>query len=95
MPMKKLSWKSPFEVLFDKVPNFEHLRVIGCLCYAAVTKPHKDKFENRGIKCILIGYPSNQKGYKLYNLDTKEIFLSRDVHFEEKIFHLFKQRCSF
>ncbi|GKA03611.1 retrovirus-related pol polyprotein from transposon TNT 1-94, partial [Tanacetum coccineum] len=86
MPMKKLQWKSPFEVLFGKPPDYSHLRVIGCLCYAAVTKPHKDKFDNRGLKCILIGYPSNQKGYQLYNLDTKEVFVSRDVVFQESVF---------
>ncbi|GKE30773.1 retrovirus-related pol polyprotein from transposon TNT 1-94, partial [Tanacetum coccineum] len=86
MPMKNLQWKSPFEVLFGKPPDYSHLRVIGCLCYAAVTKPHKDKFDNRGLKCILIGYPSNQKGYQLYNLDTKEVFVSSDVVFQESVF---------
>ncbi|GJX27564.1 retrovirus-related pol polyprotein from transposon TNT 1-94 [Tanacetum coccineum] len=54
MPMKKLKWKSPYEVLHNKPPTYDHLRVIGCLCYAAVTKPHKDKFDNRGIKCVLL-----------------------------------------
>nr|GEX14065.1 retrovirus-related Pol polyprotein from transposon TNT 1-94 [Tanacetum cinerariifolium] len=86
MPMKKLQWKSPYEVLHKKPPAFDHLRVIGCLSYAVVTRPYKDKFDNRGIKCILIGYPQNQKGYKLYNLVIKEVFLSRDVLFDEKVF---------
>ncbi|GKE64351.1 pyridoxal 5'-phosphate synthase-like subunit PDX1.2 [Tanacetum coccineum] len=48
--------------------------------------PHKDKFANRGIKSVLIGYPVNQKSYKLYNWETKEVFLSRDVVFKETIF---------
>nr|GEV11752.1 hypothetical protein [Tanacetum cinerariifolium] len=30
--------------------------------WGELTKPHKDKFDNRGLKCIWIGYPSNQKG---------------------------------
>ncbi|GKA84808.1 retrovirus-related pol polyprotein from transposon TNT 1-94 [Tanacetum coccineum] len=41
--MKKLQWKSPYEVLDKKPQVFDHLRVIGCLSYAAVTRPHKDK----------------------------------------------------
>ncbi|GJR76061.1 retrovirus-related pol polyprotein from transposon TNT 1-94 [Tanacetum coccineum] len=86
MPMKKLNWKSPYEVLFGKPPDFSHLRTIRCLCYAALTRPHKDKFENKGVKCVLIGYPSNQKGYQLYNLNTQEVFLSRDVILEENFF---------
>ncbi|GJW99363.1 retrovirus-related pol polyprotein from transposon TNT 1-94 [Tanacetum coccineum] len=86
MPMKKLQWKSTYEVLYKKPPTFDHLRVIGCLSYVAVTRPHKDKFDNRGIKCVLIGYPQNQTGYKLYNLVTKKVFLSRDVVFDEQVF---------
>ncbi|GKC13444.1 retrovirus-related pol polyprotein from transposon TNT 1-94 [Tanacetum coccineum] len=86
MPMEKLEWKSPFKVSFGKQPDFGHLKTIGCLCYEAVTKPHKDKFENREIKCILIGYPSKQKGYQVYNLETKEVFFNKDVIFKETLF---------
>ncbi|GJY87489.1 reverse transcriptase domain-containing protein [Tanacetum coccineum] len=39
---------------------------------------------------MLVSYPVNQNGYKLYNWETKEVFLSRDVVFEENIF-LFRQ----
>nr|GEY86708.1 hypothetical protein [Tanacetum cinerariifolium] len=90
MPVKLLEWKSPYEKIYRNPPTYEHLRVIGYVCYAANVKPHKDKFENRGVKCVLIGYPVNQKGYKLYKWEKKEIFLSRDVVFEEHIFP-FKQ----
>ncbi|GKD00950.1 retrovirus-related pol polyprotein from transposon TNT 1-94 [Tanacetum coccineum] len=86
MPVKKLHWKSLYESLYNKTPIYDPLRVIGCLCYAAVTKPNKDKFDNTGVKCVLLGYPQNQKGYKLYDLNTKEIFLSRDVVFDETVF---------
>ncbi|GJT01739.1 retrovirus-related pol polyprotein from transposon TNT 1-94 [Tanacetum coccineum] len=61
MPLKLLDWKSPYEKLYGKPPTYDHLRVIGCPCYAAIVKPHKDKFENRGVKCVLIGYLVNQK----------------------------------
>ncbi|GJY56807.1 retrovirus-related pol polyprotein from transposon TNT 1-94 [Tanacetum coccineum] len=47
MPVKILDWKTPFERLYGKPPVYDHLRVIGCLCYAAVTKPRKDKFDDR------------------------------------------------
>ncbi|GJU12707.1 RmlC-like cupins superfamily protein [Tanacetum coccineum] len=86
MPMEILEWKSPYEKLFGQPPVYDHLRVIGCLCYAAVTVPQKDKFDNRGIKCVLLGYPMNQKGYRLYNLQTQEVFTSRDVVFKEDVF---------
>nr|GEY03687.1 hypothetical protein [Tanacetum cinerariifolium] len=61
MPMKILEWKSPYEKLFGQPPVYDHLRVIGCLCYAAITVPQKDKFDNMGIKCVLLRYPMNKK----------------------------------
>nr|GEV67465.1 hypothetical protein [Tanacetum cinerariifolium] len=64
MPMEILECKSPYEKLFDQPPVYDHLRVIGCLCYATVIVPQKDKFDNRGIKCVLLGYPMNQKDSK-------------------------------
>nr|GEZ32418.1 retrovirus-related Pol polyprotein from transposon TNT 1-94 [Tanacetum cinerariifolium] len=86
MPMEILEWKSPYEKLFGQPPVYDHLKVIGCLCYAVVTVPQIDKFDNRGIKCVLLGYPMNQKGYKLYNLQTQVVFNSRDVVFKEDVF---------
>nr|GEU79064.1 hypothetical protein [Tanacetum cinerariifolium] len=52
----------------------------------AVTVPQKDKFNNRGIKCVLLGDLMNQKGYKLYNLQTQEVFNRRDTIFKEDVF---------
>ncbi|GKC02526.1 uncharacterized mitochondrial protein-like protein [Tanacetum coccineum] len=45
-----------------------------------------DKLEPKGLKCVLIGYLPNSKGYNLYDLTTKQMFHSKDVSFEEKIF---------
>lgn len=67
--------KSPFQMLYGHVPSLVHMRVIGCLCYAT-TLPKIDKFAPRTIKYVLLGYGVHQKGYKLYNLDTKSCFIS-------------------
>nr|GEX25207.1 cysteine-rich RLK (receptor-like protein kinase) 8 [Tanacetum cinerariifolium] len=45
-----------------------------------------DKFDSRGVPCVFLGYPSNQKGYKFYNLLTKTTFVSRDAIFNEIVF---------
>lgn len=62
----------------------DHLRVIGCLCFAAI-KIH-DKLAPRAKKCVFFGYPYAQKGYKLYDLDSESIFLCKDVVFREDLF---------
>ncbi|KAH0641851.1 hypothetical protein KY289_032825 [Solanum tuberosum] len=37
---------------------------------------------------IFVGYPFNTKGYKVLNLATKRVHISRDVVFHEKVFPL-------
>nr|GEU95505.1 histone-lysine N-methyltransferase family member SUVH9-like [Tanacetum cinerariifolium] len=78
MPMEILDWKTPFEMLNGNVPGYKQLRVMGCMCFATITKPHKDKYSPRSIKSVLMGYSLGQKRYTLYNLETHEVFCSRD-----------------
>ncbi|XP_075080160.1 uncharacterized protein LOC142165522 [Nicotiana tabacum] len=85
VPSTILGNKSPFEVLHNRVPSLSHLRVIGCLCYAT-TLPRQDKFSPRAIPFVLLGYGIFQKGYKLYDMEHKTIFISRDVLFHDNIF---------
>lgn len=51
-------------------------------------KPHKLKFEKRVINSVFIGYICNIKEYKLYDLENKLIFISRDVIFMKGFFHI-------
>ncbi|GJY50493.1 ribonuclease H-like domain-containing protein [Tanacetum coccineum] len=60
-------------------------RVFGCLCFATVLNNH-DKFSSRAEKCVLIGYSSFKKGYKLFSLERKQFVFSRDVKFFETVF---------
>nr|GEX83094.1 cysteine-rich RLK (receptor-like protein kinase) 8 [Tanacetum cinerariifolium] len=52
-----------------------------------VSNPSKiaDKFDPRGIPYVFLGYPTNQKGYKFYNLITHATFVSRDDVFHETV----------
>lgn len=78
LPTKVLNNKTPYEIIFNKKPNYEHLRVFGCLAY--VSKPKKEgKFDERGRANVFIGYPTGQKGYKTYDIEKKEIHVSMDV----------------
>lgn len=77
--------KSPYEMMYHRVRNLDHLRVYGCLCFAIVL-PKGDKFAARAKMVVFIGYSSTQKGYKLYYLDSKILFINRDVTSREHIF---------
>ncbi|XP_074342799.1 uncharacterized protein LOC141680483 [Apium graveolens] len=67
-----------------KLPDYSFIRVFGCLCFASVHST--DKLDPRAIKSVFLGYPSNQKGYKLLDLNTHTTFVSRHVVFHEHIF---------
>lgn len=68
--------------------TYDNLRVFGCLAFASNDTHTSDKFASRGVPCIFLGYPANTKGYRLMNLITRNVFISRDVSFCETIFPL-------
>lgn len=86
LPTANLHWKTPYSILNGTDLDYTNLRVFGCLCYATNVNPLKGKLDDRARECIFIAYVSGTKGYKLYELATKKVFLSRDVQFYEKKF---------
>lgn len=63
-----------------------HLRVFRCLCYVHSQKHGGDKFSTHSNRYVFLGYPFAKKGWRVYNLDTGIIFVSRDVIFSETNF---------
>ncbi|KAL8156345.1 hypothetical protein AgCh_001442 [Apium graveolens] len=84
LPTHVLDYKSPFELLHHKPPNYSQLKIFGCLCFASIHD--NDKFSSRAIRSAFLGYPADQKGYKLLNLANHSIFTSHHVIFHEHVF---------
>ncbi|XP_075669791.1 uncharacterized protein LOC142639513 [Castanea sativa] len=85
LPSPLLNNKTPFD-LFKKSPDYSHVKVFDCLCFASTIAQTKNKFSLRARKCVFIDYPFNVKGYKLFDLDSHSVFISRDVVFHESVF---------
>ena len=89
LPSKPLQNRTPYELIYKTPPAFSHLKIIGCQAYAHDHTP--DKFAARATPSVLLGYPTTQKGYLLYNLHTHKTFVSRHVNFNESIFPFHQQ----
>jgi len=89
-PLKILNFKTLFEILYGVNPDYDHIKVFGCLCYSHNHEANQDKFDPCAIKCIFLGYPCGQKGWGVYDLERRRIFTSLDVTFYEAIFLLVK-----
>ncbi|KAL2932983.1 Retrovirus-related Pol polyprotein from transposon RE1, partial [Bienertia sinuspersici] len=83
MPLKSIDMLTPYYKMFQTHPDISNLKVFGCLCFVSTLKTHRSKFQPRATPCVFIGYPPSKKGYKVLNLETNKIFISRDVIFHE------------
>lgn len=75
-PTTVLKGKSPYKVRFDTKPDYNQLRVFGCLCFALRRAQDKDKFGDWSRKCIFVGYPYGMKVWLQYDLGHNEFFFS-------------------
>ncbi|KAG8492601.1 hypothetical protein CXB51_010050 [Gossypium anomalum] len=50
-----------------------HLRVFGCLCYAHIPAVKRDKLSKRAKPCILVGYSSVKKGYRILDPSANKV----------------------
>ena len=74
---------TPFEAWYGHKPDVSHLRVFGCISYAHIEREDRSKLDSKARKCILLGYGTERKGYRLYDTERERIIHSRNVIFEE------------
>lgn len=74
---------TPFELWNGKPPNLKHIRIFGAVAYAQINKQKRRKLDEVSIKCKLVGYAEESKAFRLLNIGTEKIIISRDVKFLE------------
>nr|GEX75828.1 putative ribonuclease H-like domain-containing protein [Tanacetum cinerariifolium] len=65
--------KTPYELLSGKVPNISHLKPFGCHVTILITSDHLGKFKGKATEGFLVGYATNSKAYRIYNLSSKKV----------------------
>ena len=93
LPSPLLHDKIPFELLFHKLPDYSHVKVFDCLCFSSTIPHNRSKFSPRARKRVFLGYPFNVKGYKVFDIESHTIFVSRDVIFHESVFPFVSNSC--
>jgi len=74
--------KSAYEKFYNKKPKYaRNLRTFGEIVVAKDISTSLTKIESRGRVCMFVGYPGNYAHdvFRLVNLQTNRIVLSRDV----------------
>lgn len=74
---------SPEEMWSGKKPNLKHLRVFGSKAFVHIPKQKRNKLSAKSTECILMGYSSESKAYRMQDPITRKIIISRDVIFIE------------
>ena len=77
------------EKVYDQLPGYVHkLRVFGEIGIVSNTGDITSATQDRGIKCIFLGYADDHSGdvYRFYNMRTGKMILSRDVIWVNKTY---------
>nr|GEY98872.1 hypothetical protein [Tanacetum cinerariifolium] len=75
--------KTAYHIINDKKPLIKHLHIFSCICYITRYGENLDKMKENGDLCILVGYFTQSKGYRVYNKRTRMIVESIHIRFDE------------
>ncbi|XP_073287691.1 uncharacterized protein [Primulina huaijiensis] len=77
------STMTSYEIIMGKRPNLKYFHVFGCVCYVLNDRDHLAKFDSKSDKCLFLGYSSNSRAYRMYNLRTRTTMESINIVFDD------------
>ncbi|GJR62153.1 retrovirus-related pol polyprotein from transposon TNT 1-94 [Tanacetum coccineum] len=75
--------KTAYHIINDRKPSIKHLHIFGCICYITKDGENLDKMKEKGDPCVMVGYSTQSKGYRVYNKRTRLIVESIHIKFDE------------
>ena len=85
VPLKRLEWRTPYELWHGRKPSVDHLRIWGSVGYVRVEDHKRDKLDFKSERRILVGYDDRSKTFRMWLPGTRHVKTSRDVRFVETI----------
>jgi hypothetical protein len=78
-------------------PSVKHFRVWGCDAWRHVPDSERAKLDSKAESGIFVGYEESRMAYRVLDVNTREVKVSRDIRFDETNFSncakLLKQLC--
>ena len=84
LPFCRQKEKTPFELWHSCKPDVSHLKVFGCDAFRL--DPRRHKVDKQSKKGIMVGYGPTPEMYRVYDSKMDDVFLTRDVVFDEESF---------
>ncbi|OIW17186.1 hypothetical protein TanjilG_18141 [Lupinus angustifolius] len=76
---------TPEEAWSSVKPTIGYFRVFECVAHVHIPDKKRIKLDDKSFQCVLLGVSEESKAYRLYDLASKGIVVSRDVVFEENL----------
>jgi hypothetical protein len=77
------SEKSAYEIWSGHKPDYNSIKIWGCVAFAHIPKHKRTKLDFKSKKCVFLGYELNRKSYRLLDLENDQVIICRDVIFHE------------
>ena len=86
-PLRRLKWRTPYEVLNGEAPSIKHLRVFGCGAYVHLPPAVRtNKLSPKSELMVYIGVAPGGHGFRFMRSPNNIIFTSAHALFDEKMF---------
>ena len=85
--MCRHDWRTPIESFNGDKPDVSYFRVFGTRAYVWIPPEQKqDKLSPKSEEMTFIGYEPNIKGYCFWLKERRQVFVSTNAIFDEKVF---------
>ena len=86
LPTSHLDNQCPFQRLLRKSPNYNSLRIFGCLCYPWLKTYSKNKLESKSTSFVYLGLSLSHHCHKCFDPISAKVYISQGVRFVEDVF---------
>ena len=86
LPTQILKKKSPYQLVYNKEPEYGSLKNFGCTCYPCLRPYTTSKLDSRSERCVFLSYSAFHSGYRCLSLTSGKLYISRDGVFIENTY---------